>query len=369
MSGQADADKATHAHHDGCGCLPSWYVDTLGAAGLPIQNNEDYAPPPEESYGALFLPDTIEKGYHVEELKDGVYWLTTGWYDCMFVCTGNGVVAVDAPCSIGERILDAIGSVTDEPVTHMIYSHWHADHVGAARVFGDKVKRYGHEKTRELLERFPDPDRMVPTETFSRDATLDVNGVKIELSYKGQNHCEGNIFVFAPRQKVLAAIDIVAPGWVAFKGCDSSDNLSGWMQAHDQILAYDFDAVVCGHVSRYGTREDVLAGKEYSQDLLAFSRQAMGEVPLQHFLRQLGSGPYRGAYRAAEENFFNAVANLATKRILERTTSDGRRWTERLNGADVMTKNNVSTMIDKMRMELSHHGYMGREGPPPGFYP
>lgn len=64
---------------------------------------------------------------------------------------------------------------------------------------GDKLKRYGHEKTRELLERFPDPDRMVPTETFSRDATLDVNGVKIELSYKGQNHCEGNIFVFAPR--------------------------------------------------------------------------------------------------------------------------------------------------------------------------
>ena len=63
------------------------------------------------------------------------------------------------------------------------------------------------------------------------------------------------------------------------------------------------------------------------------------------------------------------MANLATKRILERTTSDGRRWTERLNGADVMTKNNVSTMIDKMRMELNHHGYMRREGPPPGFYP
>lgn len=156
---------------------------------------------------------------------------------------------------------------------------------------------------------------------------------------------------------------------MALKGCDSSDNLSGWMQAHDQILAYDFDAIICGHVSRYGRRADVLAGREYSQDLLAFARQAMQEVPLQYFLRQLGSGRYRGAYRAAEVNFFNAVANLATKRILERTTSDGRGWMERLNGADVMTKNTVSTMIDKMRMELNHNGYMRREGPPSGFYP
>jgi hypothetical protein len=43
--------------------------------------------------------------------------------------------------------------------------------------------------------------------------------------------------------------------------CDSSENLSGW-QAHDQILEYDFKPIVCGHVSRYGAREDVLIGRE-----------------------------------------------------------------------------------------------------------
>jgi hypothetical protein len=123
----------------------------------------------------------------------------------------------------------------------------------------------------------------------------------------------------------LAAIDIIAPGWVAFKGCDSSDNLSGWLQAHDQILEYDFDAIVCGHVARYGTREDVLTGREYAHDLVKFSREALLEVPLKYFLNQLGDGPYKGAYRAAEENYFNAITNLATKRVLERTTSDGRK--------------------------------------------
>jgi hypothetical protein len=37
----------------------SWYVDDLGAAGFSIQRNEDYASPPAESYGALFLIDKM----------------------------------------------------------------------------------------------------------------------------------------------------------------------------------------------------------------------------------------------------------------------------------------------------------------------
>lgn len=49
--------------------------------------------------------------------------------------------------------------------------------------------------------------------------------------------------------------------------------------------------------------------------------------------------------------------------------SDGRKWVERLNGADVMTKNNVATMIDKMRMGQNHNELMRRDGPPPHFFP
>lgn len=362
-------DHHHHSHPNGvCDCIPKWYIDNLGQAGFPYSKIEEYEAPPEESYGALFLPDRLKNGYHVEELRDGVYWVTGGWYDCMFVRTGNGVIVVDAPPSMGERLLDAIASVTDEPVTHMVYSHWHADHIGAAGMFGPKIKRIAHEKTAELLTRFPDPDRPVPTETFSRDATLDVNGVKLELSYKGQNHAEGNIFIYAPRQKVLTAIDILAPGWVAFKDCDSSENITGWIEAHDQILEYDFDAIICGHVSRYGTREDVLTAREYTHDIVRFSREALQTVELEHFVKDMGEGPYKGAFRAAEENFFSALTNYVTKQVLEVTTSNGKRWAQRLNGADVMTKNNAYTMLQKIRLEQSHGGYMKRDGAPKGFF-
>lgn len=79
-----------------------------------------------------------------------------------------------------------------------------------------------HEITQENLAPFNDPDRPLPTETFSKEATLRMGGDKLELAYKGADHCSGNIFINAPKQKVLAQIDIVPPGAVTFMHCDAA---------------------------------------------------------------------------------------------------------------------------------------------------
>jgi len=44
----------THTDHDARN-IPPWYVDTLGAAGLSLQKNEDYAPPPGAARGMATL--------------------------------------------------------------------------------------------------------------------------------------------------------------------------------------------------------------------------------------------------------------------------------------------------------------------------
>lgn len=343
---------------------PSWLIENLGSSGVPYVNHEDFEPPSEASLGCLFLPDRIKKGYHVEEIKDGVYWVSSGWYDTMFVRTGNGIIAIDAPPALGENLLAAMEDVCDEPVTHVVYSHWHSDHIGAASIYGKNVKIIAHQKTKDLLTRFPDPYRPIPTDTFQDDTTLDVNGVKLELSYKGQNHSEGNIFIYAPKQKIVAAIDIASPGWVTFRDCDSSENLSGYVDAHHQLLAYDFDTVVSGHVSKLGNKDDVREGLEYLEDLVRFSREALETVEIEYFVKKLGAGVHRGAFRAAEENYFNAVTNYGTKKMLEVVTSNGKRWAERLNGVEAMTHHNVFSMVEKTRLERTHNGYMTRSGKP-----
>ena len=86
---------------------------------------------PESARG----PTIPEEGYLVEEIRDNLYWVTDGSYNTMFLVTDEGVVIVDAPPSIGQNYLKAIAEVTDKPITHVIYSHAHLDHIGAAGIF------------------------------------------------------------------------------------------------------------------------------------------------------------------------------------------------------------------------------------------
>ena len=70
----------------------------------------------------------------------------------------------DAPPSIGHNLRRAVDQITaaegvTNTVTHLVYSHHHDDHGGAASIFDGDVVRIGHEETRRLLLRDGDPAR------------------------------------------------------------------------------------------------------------------------------------------------------------------------------------------------------------------
>jgi glyoxylase-like metal-dependent hydrolase (beta-lactamase superfamily II) len=330
----------------------------LGAWGFQKSDPSEHVPEPMTVKPEYMLKGELQqKGYHVEELNDGFHWVTAGQYDAAFVTTGQGVIAIDAPPMLGENMLAAIEEVTDEPVTHVVYSHYHSDHIGAASMFGADVKIIGHELTREYLERWPDPQRPLPTETFSDKATLEVGGVTLELAHKGVNHSPDNIFIYAPRQRILTAIDIVSPGWSTFFHCDASENIPGWMDAHDQILEYDFDALVGGHVTRYGTRADVEASREYNNDILQASYDMLdGYFNVDTFFIEAG---FEHLWTVAE-NQFNAMANEVTRTVLNKVSSNGQRWADRLAGATNMTKYHAWSIMESIRLHRSHDGYQKR---------
>jgi Zn-dependent hydrolases, including glyoxylases len=135
----------------------------------------EFAPVPDFALG----PDIPESGYVVQDLGGGAHFVTQGMINTMFVETKNGVVLVDASPFLGDKLLEAIESVTPKPVTHLIYSHAHADHIGAAHLLKrDGLKIISHEITGEFIREVKNDDRRpLPTETFSgRRKEMDIDG-------------------------------------------------------------------------------------------------------------------------------------------------------------------------------------------------
>ena len=96
-------------------------------------------------------PTIPAKGYLVQEIRDYLYWVTDGVYNTMFLVTGKGVIAVDAPPSIGKNYLKAIAEVTDEPITVVIYSHAHRDHIGSCWIVSKECHLYSTGRNRKNI--------------------------------------------------------------------------------------------------------------------------------------------------------------------------------------------------------------------------
>jgi glyoxylase-like metal-dependent hydrolase (beta-lactamase superfamily II) len=149
------------------------------------QTEEEKNQIPEAAKG----PTIPSKGYLVEEIRDGLFWVTEGAYNTIFLVTDDGVVAVDAPPTIGKNYLKAISEVTDKPITHVIYSHAHIDHIGAAGVFPENTVIIAQEETAAELQRAKTISTNasmvlpIPTETFSNNYTLQIGNQTLQLDY------------------------------------------------------------------------------------------------------------------------------------------------------------------------------------------
>jgi hypothetical protein len=64
-------------------------------------NNTNEVQLPEAAKGPAIPP----KGYLVEEIRDHLYWVTDGSYNTVFLVTDKGVVAIDAPPSLGQNLV------------------------------------------------------------------------------------------------------------------------------------------------------------------------------------------------------------------------------------------------------------------------
>jgi len=266
----------------------------------------------------------------------GLYWVTDGGYNTMFAVSSAGVIACDAPPSLGPNYLKAIAEVTDKPVTHLVYSHEHIDHIAAAGLFPSSVRIVANRHTADLLATRRDPRRPLPHIVFDSTYSLNVGHQTLQLSYQGINHCIDNTFIYAPRQQTLMLIDVVYPGWMPYKNLGVAIDVPGFVEAHRQALAFDFKTLVAGHVSRRGTRADVELQLAFLKDLSEACERAYAALPFPTFLAATTST--KGSWDRHQDY---------EQALLDRVAADvGPRWRERLLGFDTYFRDNCWAMLE-----------------------
>src|SRR5262249_8757115 len=274
-------------HKDGCRKLTlilfaltvCFAISIVTQASLLAQENTRR---PEVDGGPTVPP---KKGYVVQLIRDGLYWVSDGVYNTLFLVTSSGVIAVDAPPTLGLNYLKAIAEVTGQPIKYLVYSHEHTDHIGAAYLFPKTVKIVAQKGTAEILAQRKDPHRPIPTVTFEDTYDLTLGDQILALNYPGINHERGNIFIYASKQKTLMLVDVVYPGYMPYKNLGIAEDVQGYIEVHKKALAYDFSTFVGGHVTRLGNRSDVELSLEFVRDLRKTATEALNSLSLPDFAK------------------------------------------------------------------------------------
>lgn len=320
----------------------------------------DYAAIPPTAYDER-SPNVLEavqtNGFYTTEIADGIHYATEGWYFMLVAEHDDGLIVVDAPPTIGSdflgnNILNAVGEISDKPVTHLIYSHHHRDHIGSANVFPSDATIIAQSECASFVVTANDPQRPAPTITFEDSYTLEVGGQTLQLDYHGDIHCPGNLFIYAPSQRILMNVDVIFPGWVPFSSLAMASHLRGFLRGHDVALSYDFETFVPGHLTRVGTRADVEIQKEYFEDLVNTAMNYLDDVCPARSRADVEPNFMSAAELAGGlENawlVFDAYLNGVAEKVADEVLP---RWTGRLAAVDVFTRSHAWEVVERLRID------------------
>ncbi|MFM8393514.1 MAG: MBL fold metallo-hydrolase [Acidobacteriota bacterium] len=150
----------------------------------------------------------------IEKVKDNLYLITGAGGNTAVFLTRQGVVVVDTKVpNNGPAILEKIRSVTSLPVTMVINTHTHFDHVGSNESFTGKVEFVAHRQTRANMERMPafqseQGRQFLPGRTFDEKISLFNGADQIDLYHFGRGHTNGDAFVVFPALRTMHAGDL-----------------------------------------------------------------------------------------------------------------------------------------------------------------
>jgi glyoxylase-like metal-dependent hydrolase (beta-lactamase superfamily II) len=225
-----------------------------------------------------------------------------------FVVTSEGVVVIDALASPkqGRELLQAIRSITRQPVKWLVLTHHHPDHHFGAVVFQREGARIIAHPDRATLASEGGEDALMadwvrvvgldamrgfefadtPDRPVTGTDTLSLGGRTLVIAHPGAAHSPGDLVVWLPKERILFAGDLLVEDGVTMVVDGNSGVL---LQALERIDSLRPRSVVPGHGALPRRPADLTARtRQYFTSLRTEMRTAVERgVPLVRALRAL----------------------------------------------------------------------------------
>jgi cyclase len=228
----------------------------------------------------------------VEKLKDNLFLLKGGGGNTAVFVTTTGVVVVDTKIpGWGQPILDKIKGLTDKPITTIINTHTHFDHVSGNVEFPATVDVVVQENTKANMEKMITPTgvapqqpanifkdnngRGMPKRTFKDKMSIGSGSDRIDLYYFGRGHTNGDAWVVFPALRTMHAGDIFSGKNLPL--LDANNAGSGLLIGDTLAKAADsiknVDTIITGHSTQM-TMNDLKEYAAFNREFLAAVRDA-----------------------------------------------------------------------------------------------
>lgn len=217
----------------------------------------------------------------IEKLKDNYYVMKGGGGNSSVFITATGVVVVDTKNpGWGQPLLEAIKSVTSKPVTTIVNTHTHGDHVSGNVEFPATVDVVTHGNTAANMKMMrpnssaapsatPPPNifndnggKNLPKRTFTDHLTIGSGADRLELHYFGRAHTDGDAVVYFPAHRIAHIADMFPGTELPIMDANNGGSALAYADTLTKALAFtekNVDVLVNGHRNVQSTNADLKA--------------------------------------------------------------------------------------------------------------
>ncbi|EFB1887375.1 MBL fold metallo-hydrolase [Escherichia coli] len=216
----------------------------------------------------------MSQPYILQKIGERTYYVQRYFYSTTFYVGDKGVLLFDAPEGRGKYLLQAIRDVTPLPVTALVYSHYHVDHIGDSSFWNDEAKKEGvnlriiaskatAEKMQFMNSRLP-----VATQVLSKkDDQFKFEKQTIELHrFVKAGHTDDHSVWLLKQEKVAHSPDLLNPDQLPMMGFAVSDTLVYHDSNLRQVEMLDWKYFIGGH-GNIGSHDDFKFQRQFFNDL------------------------------------------------------------------------------------------------------